>query len=334
MSIHKRKPRTKQSLTFVLKITCRKTELLFDYGSAVWDSPLTKLDMKDYKTLNYYAALKDEFDELTDLKQDTKDLIDEEEWIKEQCDDEALCCVTKPCNKTGTLLELYNNEQRIRSLLHKLNSYNDQVSNLAPSFNTHDSTVTTTMSMTRSSSDTLTKSEIEDLIDNAETMISEVEKRLSADPIKKLDQSNSVFYKLPQNYRPPSKYGFAIPSNKKIYNANLNKNLWSYLAGSITHFINYKVSQWDELRTELIEKTKSLGFDQDPTSKKWPNFCDKDYSVADDTGGVVNEKRNFKMYNVDYEDAECLKRVPKIKANQYGYQCIKVQAVFSGSMGL
>ena len=60
-----------------MKITCRQTELLFDYGSAVYQSPLSQLDPREFRTLSYYAALKKEFDELDTKTEKLKALLNE-----------------------------------------------------------------------------------------------------------------------------------------------------------------------------------------------------------------------------------------------------------------
>ena len=61
--------------------------------------------------------------------------------------------------------------------------------------------------------------------------------------------AKTAFKDLPFNYRPPSVYGYSIPNNDKIYNANLNLPLTSYLDGFV---VEYVVSKWDKLKKELM----------------------------------------------------------------------------------
>ena len=217
----------------------------------------------------------------------------------------------------------------------KLNSYSEHQPDLAPVLHTDETALTASarlMRLVRSSSDDLwTTAEIEALISNAETTINEAEKRLSADPNKKLlKASSSVFKQLPYNYRPPSKYGFAIPDNKIVYRANLNYDLTSYLTGFV---VKYAVSKWELLREGLVAKHDQM-FGSKDKNEKWNDLCMQNYSVTDTDNSIITESRNFKQYDTNYENGECLKHVVKITAGQSGMGCIKVEAVLSGMLGI
>ena len=77
-------------------------------------------------------------------------------------------------------------------------------------------------------------SDVSDLLSKAEETINLVETSFSNETRSLL--SSNFFTDLPANYRPPSQYGLNIPTNSRVYNADLTKDLWSYLAGCPQNF--------------------------------------------------------------------------------------------------
>ena len=219
---------------------------------------------------------------------------------------------------------LYNQAQnlteKMENMILNLQEYKTQLPGLVET--NHQYSVTTRRFGVSRRSVPACPDDYESLIEDAEEILNMTEQRIQDDPSKSINK-NLAFKELPFNYRPPSVYGNSIPNNDKVYNANLNLPLTSYLQGFV---VQYVVSKWDALKKDLIEK-----FTPEKTNGLYDSLCEESYTYTDVNGAKVSTKKNFKTYDVSFgeKNGECMAKVAKVKSGQSGQTCIKVEALLS-----